>query len=258
MIDGQKLVVVLPAYNAARKLRQTYEELPHDIVDEVILVDDFSYDGTAELARELGITHIIRHEANLGYGGNQKTCYRAALSRGADIVVMIHPDYQYTPKLCGAMAWMIASGEYQMALGSRILGNTALRGGMPFYKYLANRFLTAIENLLLGSKLSEFHTGFRAFSRDLLEHLPLDENSDDFLFDNQMIAQAIFFKYEVGEISCPTRYEPESSSINFMRSVWYGLGVLAVSLQYRLAAWGLLTVPIFNRNGRRLPETSLR
>ena len=236
MIENKRVAVVMPAYNAAATLEKTYSELPHDIVDDVIVVDDFSSDHTVEVARKLGIDTVIRHEVNRGYGGNQKTCYRVAIEQGADIVVMVHPDYQYSPHLCGAMAWMIASGEYDMVLASRILGsrNGALAGGMPVYKYISNRFLTLIQNILLGTKLSEFHTGYRAFSRNLLISLPLEDNSDDFIFDNQMIVQAHQLGFEIGEISCPTRYDDESSSINFARSMKYGLGVLWVSLQYRL------------------------
>lgn len=239
MINGKKLIVVMPAYNAAQTLIQTYEELPHDIVDEVILVDDHSQDQTVELAVQLGITTIIRHTRNLGYGGNQKTCYSVALQQGADIVVMVHPDYQYSPKLCGALAWMVASGEYDMVLGSRILGNDAIMGGMPLYKYIANRGLTLFENLLLGIRLSEYHTGYRAFSREVLTTLPLNENTDDFAFDNQMIVQAVHAGFAIGELSCPTRYMAEASSINFRRSVTYGIGVLGAALAYRLHAWGL-------------------
>lgn len=251
MIEGRKLIVVLPAYNAELTLEKTFRELPHTIVDEVILVDDGSQDSTVKLARKLGISQVIRHEQNLGYGGNQKTCYQAALDSNADIVVMVHPDYQYSPRLCGAMAWMIASGEYDIVIGSRILGETALRGGMPRYKYVANRFLTAFQNLFLHSKLSEFHTGYRAFSRQVLMTLPLLENSDDFVFDNQMLAQGVYFGFRVGEISCPTRYLPEASSINFNRSVRYGFGVLATSIAFRLEKWGILRLPIFDKNGRR-------
>lgn len=251
MIEGKKLVVVLPAYNAEQTLARTYEELPHDIVDEVILVDDYSQDATVTLAHELGIDQVIRHDVNLGYGGNQKTCYQAALASGADIVVMVHPDYQYSPRLCGAIAWMIASGEYDIVIGSRILGETALRGGMPLYKFFANRLLTFAQNLLLNSKMSEFHTGYRAFSRETLLTLPLLENSDDFVFDNQMLAQGIFFGYRMGEISCPTRYMPEASQINFRRSVRYGFGVLATSFAFRLQRWGLAHFAIFNPAGRR-------
>lgn len=252
MVGGYKLVVVMPAYNAQRTLVQTYHDLPHDIVDEVVLVDDHSRDDTVEIARGLGISVIIEHDQNLGYGGNQKTCYTVALERGADIVVMVHPDYQYSPRLCGAIAWMIASGEYDMVLASRILGNQTLAGGMPYYKYVSNRFLTAVENVLLGIKLSEYHTGYRAFSRRVLETLPLHEDSDDFVFDNQMVAQAAAFKFRIGEISCPTRYMPEASSIGFRRSVRYGFGVLGTALAYRLHAWGVRRSRLFSPEGKRL------
>jgi len=252
MINGKKLIVVMPAYNAEQTLMQTYNDLPHEIVDEIILVDDFSKDHTIEVARRLGIKTIIRHNQNLGYGGNQKTCYTAALERGADIVVMLHPDYQYAPNLCGAIAWMIASAEYDMVLASRILGRGALKGGMPIWKYIANRFLTAFENMLVDVKLSEYHTGYRAFTRQVLETLPLHENSDDFVFDNQMIAQAVAFGFNLGEISCPTRYMPEASSINFRRSVKYGFGVLATSMAYRLHKWGIAKSAMFEKDGRKL------
>jgi glycosyltransferase involved in cell wall biosynthesis len=235
----------LPAYNAARTLRQTYAEIPHDIVDDVILTDDFSRDDTAAIARELGV-HTLRHARNRGYGGNQKTCYAAALERGADIVVMLHPDYQYTPRLVAAMASMIASEQYDVVLGSRILGNGAIDGGMPRYKYIANRLLTLVENILVGQKLSEYHTGYRAWSREVLERLPLDQCSDDFVFDNQMLAQAIYAGFRIGEISCPTKYFAEASSINFARSMIYGVGVLWTSVQFRLHKWGLIHAPIFN------------
>ena len=244
MIGGMRVAVVLPAYNAALTLARTYAELPHDLVDDVILTDDASRDGTEAQARSLGI-HTIVHPANRGYGGNQKTCYRAALERGADIVVMLHPDYQYSPRLVTAMASMIASGHYDAVLGSRILGTGALAGGMPLYKYIANRVLTAIENILLGLKLSEYHTGYRAWSRTALEALPLDPCSDDFIFDNQMLAQCAWFGLRIGEISCPTRYFEEASSINFRRSCVYGLGVLGTALSYRLARWGLARPAIF-------------
>nr|MBN1228452.1 glycosyltransferase family 2 protein [Anaerolineae bacterium] len=252
MIQKKKLVVVLPAYNAEQTLLQTYSELPHDIIDSTILVDDASRDNTAARAREMGISAVIQHPVNRGYGGNQKTCYREALKMGADIVVMVHPDYQYSPRLCGAIAWMIASEEYDVVLGSRIIGNDALQGGMPWWKYLANRGLTFIQNILIHQKLSEYHTGYRAFSRDVLQTLPLEENSDDFVFDNQMLAQAAFFGYRIGEISCPTRYMDEASSINFKRSVKYGFGVLGTSLLFRLNRWGLVKSLLFSAEGQRL------
>jgi glycosyltransferase involved in cell wall biosynthesis len=244
MLNGQKITVVLPAYRAEKTLRQTYEQIPLDIVDDVILVDDASTDSTVALARQLGI-HTVCHSKNLGYGANQKTCYREALALGSDIVVMLHPDYQYEPRLVTAMAAMVASGVYDAVLGSRILGNTALRGGMPLYKYLSNRALTFVQNLLCGAKLSEYHTGYRAFSRQVLERLPLLANSDDFVFDNQMLTQIIAFGFRVGEISCPTKYTPEASSISFCRSVTYGLGVLRTSLRYRLWKVHILRSPLF-------------
>jgi glycosyltransferase involved in cell wall biosynthesis len=251
MILGKKLVVIMPAYNAEMTLGQTYEELPHEYVDEVILVDDASSDETTRVARELGIKTII-HTKNRGYGGNQKTCYREALSHGADIVVMVHPDYQYSPRLVTAMASMIASGHYDVVLGSRILGGTALKGGMPLYKYIANRFLTLIENLALGVKLSEYHTGFRAFTREVLETLPLEENSDDFVFDGEMLVQSVYFGFRIGEISCPTKYFKEASSINFRRSVKYGFGVLAGAMKYLIAKAGIMQFKILDRKGRKL------
>jgi len=241
----------MPAYNAEKTLRQTFEELPHEYVDEVILVDDASHDYTVTVARELGI-HTIIHSENRGYGANQKTCYREALHRGADIVVMVHPDYQYSPRLVTAMASMITSGHYDVVLASRILGGTARKGGMPLYKYISNRFLTFFENLMLGIKLSEYHTGYRAFSRAVLEALPLEENSDDFVFDNEMIAQAAFFGFHLGEISCPTKYFDQASSISFARSVKYGFGVLLTSVKYALQKTGMLSSPLFNPNGRKL------
>ena len=244
MLNGKKIVVVLPAYNAAKTLQKTYSEIPFEFVDEVVLVDDASRDDTAELAQRLGIRTVI-HPRNRGYGGNQKTCYQSALDLGADIVVMLHPDYQYTPRLITAMSSMIAYGEFDTVLGSRILGVGALKGGMPLYKYLANRFLTLVENLLLGHKLSEYHTGYRAFSREVLERLPLELNSEDFLFDNQMLAQIIWSGYRIGEVSCPTKYFKDASSINFRRSVVYGVGVLKTALQFRLCRMGLIMVPIF-------------
>lgn len=239
MYQQHRVVVVLPAYNAARTLETTFREIPTDLVDEVVLVDDASPDDTVAEARRLGIRHVIRHERNRGYGGNQKTCYRTALDLGADIVVMLHPDYQYTPKLLPAMVSLIAEGVYPVVLGSRILGKGALRGGMPLYKYVANRALTLAQNLLVGEKLSEYHTGYRAFSREVLERLPLERNSDDFVFDNQMLSQIIYAGYPIAEITCPTRYFEEASSINFRRSVTYGLGVLGVSARHFLQRKGL-------------------
>ena len=253
MIDGLKVAVVLPAYNASETLEWTYSEIPVEIVDDIILVDDASTDSTAHLAEQLGIfTHI--HDRNSGYGANQKSCYTIALARGADIVVMLHPDYQYSPRLVTAMAGMIASGHYDAVFGSRILGGGALSGGMPRYKYIANRLLTAFQNLLMGAKFSEYHTGYRAFSRKVLEELPLLACSDDFVFDNQMIAQAVWSNFRVGEISCPTKYFAEASSINFRRSCIYGLGVLRTSLSYRLCRWGLLRSRLFAADAPRLPR----
>lgn len=251
MLNGKKIVVVMPSYNAAKTLAPTVEDVPREIVDEILLVDDASGDDTVRLANELGLTVFV-HERNFGYGRNQKTCYREALRRGADIVVMVHPDYQYSPHLIVPMAGMIAYGEYDVVIGSRILGKGALAGGMPLYKYVANRFLTLVQNTLLGFKLSEYHTGFRAFRREVLETLPLNENSDDFVFDNQMLAQVIHFGFRVGEISTPTRYFPEASSINFARSVRYGLGVLATSLQFRLQRMKLIRSKIFGARGQNL------
>ena len=247
MISGQKLVVVMPAYNAEKTLRQTFSELPHEYVDNVVLVDDASSDRTAQVAAELGITTIV-HPVNGGYGANQKTCYRTALDLGADIVVMVHPDYQYSPRLVTAMASMITSGHYDVVLGSRILGGGALKGGMPYYKYVSNRMLTAVENAILGVKLSEYHTGYRAFSRQVLEKLPLGCNSDNFVFDNEMLAQAVFFGFRIGEISCPTKYFPEASSISFWPSVRYGTGVLATALKYVLHENGIKRFRIFSEN----------
>jgi len=247
MLNGKKIVVVLPAYNAAKTLEITYREIPFDIVDEVILVDDASRDQTAEVARNLDMRTII-HPVNKGYGGNQKTCYRAALDHGADIVVMLHPDYQYTPKLLPAMAAMIAYGEFDAVLASRILGTGALKGGMPLYKYVANRFLTFAENLLLGQKLSEYHTGYRAFSRTVLETLPLNTNSNDFVFDNQMLAQLVHFGFRIGELSCPTKYFDDASSINFRRSVTYGIGVLRTAIAFRLNACGISHSRLFTKS----------
>jgi glycosyltransferase involved in cell wall biosynthesis len=234
MLNGKKIIVVLPAYNASATLEQTYAEIPHDIVDDVILVDDASRDDTIAVAKKIGIAAVIVHEKNRGYGGNQKTCYDTALSRGADIVVMLHPDYQYTPKLIPAMASMIASGLYQVVFGSRILGRGAIRGGMPRYKYVANRFLTLAQNLALGQKLSEYHTGYRAFAREVLEKIDYHANSDDFVFDNEIVAQIFNAGYDIAEVTCPTKYFKEASSINLQRSVVYGLGVLRVSLEFLL------------------------
>jgi len=244
MIHDNKLVVVMPAYNAEKTLRQTYQELPHVYIDDIILVDDASQDCTAEVSSDLNIRTII-HRENMGYGANQKTCYREALKLGADIVVMIHPDYQYSPKLVTAMASMVASGHYDIVLGSRILGGGALAGGMPLYKYLANRFLTLVENLALGVKLSEYHTGYRAFTRRVLETLPLENNSDEFVFDNEILVQAVYFGFKIGEISCPTKYFQDASSINFSRSVTYGLGVLGTTLKFLLHKIGVWKFRIF-------------
>jgi len=238
----KKIVVVMPAYNAAGTLQRTYDEvMAQEVVDLVIVVDDASHDDTTEIAKSLPHTRVFRHEQNRGYGGNQKTCYRMALEEGADVVIMIHPDYQYTPKLIPALVSLIANGLHSSAVGSRILGGYALEGGMPRWRYVANRFLTLAENLVLGSKLSEFHTGYRAFSRQVLLELPLEENSDDFVFDNQMIAQILWFGHTIAEVSCPTRYSTDSSSINFRRSVQYGFGCLATAIEFRLARLGLIT-----------------
>ncbi len=251
LINNKRVIVVLPAYNAAKTLERTIGEVPPGIVDQYLLVDDASRDDTVEVAKRLDIPYLV-HPLNRGYGGNQKTCYTEALRMGADIVVMLHPDYQYTPKLIGAIAWMIASEEFDVILASRILGRGALKGGMPLYKYIANRLLTLFENLMLGIKLSEYHTGYRAFSRKVLETLPLEENSDDFVFDNQMLAQAVAFRFRLGEISCPTKYFPEASSINFRRSVKYGFGVLGTAIAYRIHRWRFRRSRLFARDGRRL------
>lgn len=245
MLNGMKVAVVMPAYNARKTIELTYKELPHDVIDVVLLTDDASTDSTVEAARELGI-HTIVHPRNRGYGGNQKTCYREALATGADIVVMVHPDYQYSPRLVTAMAGMIASGHYDLVLASRILGGRARHGGMPLYKYLANRVLTLFQNLVCRAKLSEYHTGFRAYSRRLLEAIPFEHNSEDFVFDNQVIAQALYFDFPVGEISCPTRYFPEASSISLWRSIRYGVGVLHTSLALLLQRLGLVRLAIFD------------
>ena len=252
MINGKRIAVVMPAYNAEKTLEITVRELS-EVVDIKILVDDSSKDQTALLSKRLGVLTFI-HDANYGYGRNQQTCYREALAAGADIVVMVHPDYQYTPSLVPAMAGMIASGVYDMVLGSRILGGGALKGGMPVYKYFANRVLTAFQNVFLGVKLSEYHTGFRAFSRELLETLPILENSDDFVFDNQMIAQAVMFGFRIGEISCPTKYFAEASSINFKRSIEYGFGVLSTTASFVAHKWGIRRSPRFDASGRKVTQ----
>ena len=239
MYKNKKVIVVMPAYKAALTLEKTYQEIPFDLVDDVILVDDHSPDNTSEVAKSLGIKHIIRHDKNKGYGGNQKTCYTKALELGADIVIMVHPDYQYTPLLLPAMITIIGNELYPVVFGSRILGKGALKGGMPMYKYIANRFLTLFQNIMLSQKLSEYHTGYRAFSREVLEKVPFHKCDDDFVFDNEMIAQIFWQGFEIGEVTCPTKYFDESSSINFARSSKYGLGVLRVSMRYRLAKWGI-------------------
>ncbi|HJQ26346.1 MAG TPA: glycosyltransferase family 2 protein [Blastocatellia bacterium] len=251
MLNGKRITVVMPAYNAAATLQKTYDDMPLEIVDDIILVDDCSSDDTVELATRLGLT-VFRHKQNLGYGRNQKTCYHEALKSGTDIVIMLHPDYQYSPRLIVSLAGMIAYGEFNLALGSRILGVGALAGGMPLYKYVSNRLLTAIQNLLMNYKLSEYHTGFRAYDRTFLEEVPLAANSDDFVFDNEVLAQAVYFNYRIGEISCPARYFAEASSINFARSVRYGLGVLATSLKFRLQRMRLANFKLFNATANKL------
>jgi glycosyltransferase involved in cell wall biosynthesis len=245
MLNGKKIIIVLPAYRAAQTLERTYKEIPFDIVDDVVLVDDNSPDNTVAVAQSIGIRHIIKHEVNKGYGGNQKSCYAKALELGADIVVMLHPDYQYTPMLIHAMASMIAYDVYPVSFGSRILGKGALKGGMPMYKYIANRFLTLFENVLINEKLSEYHTGYRAFSAEVIRSIDFTHNSDDFVFDNEMISQIYMNGFEIGEITCPTKYFDEASSINFKRSMEYGLGVLRVSLTHRLHNWGLIKSPLY-------------
>jgi glycosyltransferase involved in cell wall biosynthesis len=250
VLNNKRIVVVLPAYNAARTLERTYAEIPHDIVDDVVLVDDGSNDDTVTTARAIGIRHVIRHDRNRGYGGNQKTCYAAALSLGADIVVMLHPDYQYTPKLVTAMASIIAHDVFPVVYGSRILGNGALRGGMPVYKYVSNRVLTLVQNLLMGQKLSEYHTGYRAFHRKVLEAIAIEANSDDFVFDSEITAQIFAAGFEIGEVTCPTKYFPEASSINFRRSLVYGLGCLRTALQYRLHTAGLASIKFLAPDAR--------
>jgi glycosyltransferase involved in cell wall biosynthesis len=250
MLNGKKIAVVMPAYNAEKTLRVTVDELP-EIVDMRILVDDFSSDRTVEVARELGLVHFV-HDRNYGYGRNQQTCYTEALAEGADVIIMLHPDYQYTPLLVTAMASMVAYGVYDVVLGSRIIGGQALHGGMPLYKYVFNRLLTAFENLFLRIKVSEYHTGYRAFSREVLIKLPLLENSDDFVFDNQMLAQCAYFGFRIGEVSCPTKYFPEASSINFRRSVKYGLEVLSTTMKFALQKWGVAHYAIFDPTGKKL------
>ena len=255
MYKSKRIVVVMPAYNAAKTLEKTHAEvLEQGIVDQIILVDDASRDNTTEIARTLPQTIVFTHPNNLGYGGNQKTCYRLALENGADIVIMVHPDYQYTPHLIPAMASMIANGLYHCVLGSRILGGQALAGGMPIWKYFANRVLTFTENVMFGAKVSEYHTGYRAFSRELLEQLPLENNSDDFVFDNQMLAQILWLNYTIAEVSCPTKYFEEASSINFRRSMEYGFGCLGTALRFRLAKLGL-SAPLVNGEAKRAPKS---
>ncbi len=254
MYKGKKVVVVMPAYNAAKTLVKTHQEvLDQDVVDWIIVVDDGSRDETVALARTLPKTTVVVHPHNRGYGGNQKTCYGEAIKQGADIVVMVHPDYQYTPQLIPAMATIIGNGVYPCVLGSRILGGQSLRGGMPLWKYIANRFLTASENILLGSKLSEFHTGYRAFSREILLTLPLDANSDDFAFDNQMLAQILWYGFDIAEVTCPTKYFPDASSINFIRSCKYGLMCLATGAVFRLCKWGVLKSKLFPAHEKKTP-----
>ena len=251
MLNGKRITVVMPAYNAEKTLRKTYSEIPHNIVDNVILTDDASQDRTAEVAQQLNIKTFV-HMENKGYGGNQKTCYQEALRTGSDIVIMLHPDYQYTPKLITSMASMIAYGVFDAVIASRILGNKALAGGMPIYKYIANRFLTAVENFIIQQKLSEYHTGYRAFSTKVLENLPLMENSDDFVFDNEMLLQTMYLGFSVGEVSCPAKYFDEASSISFRRSVTYGIGVLHTAMKYFFSKRGYKQYPIFNPEGKKL------
>ena len=245
MINGKKIVVVMPAYNAEKTLEKTFNEIPFDIVDDVIIVDDFSHDNTLAEAEKLGIKHIVTHEQNKGYGANQKTCYNKALNLGADIVIMLHPDYQYTPKLIHSIAYLISNGLYPVVLGSRILGKGAIKGGMPYYKYVANRFLTAFQNLLINEKLSEYHTGYRAYTRAVLETINFENNSDDFVFDNEMLSQILHAGFEIAEITCPTKYFAEASSINFRRSIKYGFGVLRVSIGHFLQHKGMVNLNIY-------------
>lgn len=251
MLNGKKIVVIMPAYNAEKTLEQTYSEICFSMVDEVILTDDNSCDKTKDIAKNLNIT-TIQHATNKGYGANQKSCYKAALQNGADIVIMLHPDYQYTPKLVPAIVSMMAYGQYDAVIASRMLSNSALRGGMPLYKFIANKFLTAFENFMIGEKLSEYHTGFRGFTREVLETLPLEDCDNDFIFDNEMLALIFYHKFKIGEISCPTKYFPEASSINLMRSIKYGLGVLKVSVLYSLAKLGIFKSKIFRKEAKKL------
>jgi len=248
MVLGQRLIIILPAYNASKTLERTLREIPSSIVDEIVLVDDCSTDGTAELARSLGVRHVIEHDRNRGYGANQKTCYDKALELSADLVIMLHPDYQYSPRLIESMAFMAGHGLYQSVLASRILGNGALKGGMPVYKYFFNRILTFTQNLLMGQKLSEYHSGYRLFTAEILQTIPYHQNSDDFVFDNEMLAQILFHGFRLGEISCPTRYFEDASSINFWRSIQYGWGVLRVSIQYRMHRMGIIQSSLFKKN----------
>ena len=253
MINGKRVTVVMPAYNAEKTLEKTYNEIPHDIVDDIILTDDASQDHTAEIARKLNIKTFV-HTKNKGYGGNQKTCYQEALRLESDIIIMLHPDYQYTPKLITAMASMIAYGVFDAIIASRILGNKAVDGGMPLYKYISNRFLTAVENFIIQQKLSEYHTGYRAFSAEVLRKIPLLENSDDFVFDNEMLLQTMYFGFNVGEVSCPAKYFDDASSISFRRSVTYGIGVIHTSIKYFMSKRGSKLYQIFNPDGRKLPH----
>jgi len=248
MINNNKIIVVLPAYNAGETLEKTYSEIPFDIVDEVVLVDDFSCDKTIEIAKRIGIKHIITHNENIGYGGNQKTCYNKALELEADIVVMLHPDYQYTPRLIHSMCYLISNNVYKVVLGSRILGNGALKGGMPYYKYLSNRFLTLFQNILMNQKLSEYHSGYRAYSSDVLKKIDFNKNSNNFIFDNQVLAQIFYYNYEIAEITCPTKYFKEASSINLKNSIVYGLGVIKTSIQYFFAKKMNITAKYLRRN----------
>ncbi len=245
MINGKKIIVVMPAYNASQTLGRTYKEIPHTIVDQIILVDDFSSDDTAKIAKKIGIEIVIQHDINKGYGGNQKTCYSTALEQKADIIVMLHPDYQYTPLLLEAMLYPIANGLFDVMMGSRILGKSARAGGMPTYKYLANRFLTLFQNIMMNQKLSEYHSGYRAYSKEVLEKINFQTNSDDFVFDNELLAQITYAKFSIGEVTCPAKYFAEASSINFGRSVTYGLGVLRVSCSYRIHKWKWWKVKLF-------------